>query len=106
MRGRSRRAFSLVELLIVTTIVLLLGGIFLTALQAARESARRLSCATNLRELGLGLLHHHQALGVLPPFCGGPDSTSTQVWGSPPQSVSPPWNRPRQRFRDVASFHR
>jgi hypothetical protein len=92
MWDRSRRAFSLVELLIVFAIVLLLVGIALTGLQAARESARRLSCAANLRDLGLGLLHHHQALGVLPPFCGGPDSTSTQVWGSPPQPS--PYPRP------------
>jgi hypothetical protein len=92
MRDRSRRAFSLVELLIVATIVFLLLGISLSGLQAARETSRRLSCAANLRELGLGLLHHHQALGVLPPFCGGPDSTSTQVWGSPPQPR--PYPRP------------
>ena len=92
MRDRSHRAFSLLELLIVTTVVLLLVGISLTGLQAARESARRLSCAANLRELGLGLHHYHQARGVLPPFCGGPDSTATQVWGSPPQPK--PYPRP------------
>ena len=85
MDGRSRRAFSLVELLIVTTIVLLLLGISLTGVQAARESSRRLSCAANLRDLGLGLLHHHQALGVLPPSWGGPDSTAALAWGSPPE---------------------
>ena len=84
MRGRSRRAFSLVELLIVATIVFLLLGISLSGLQASRESSRRLSCAANLRELGLGLLHHHQALGVLPPSWGGPDSTCALQWGSPP----------------------
>lgn len=86
MGDRSRRAFSLVELLVVTTIVLLLVGIALSGLQAARESSRRLACAANLRELGLGLLHHHQALGALPPSQGGPDSTATLVWGSPPQA--------------------
>ena len=41
MWDRSRRAFSLVELLIVFAIVLLLVGIALTGLQAARESASR-----------------------------------------------------------------
>jgi prepilin-type N-terminal cleavage/methylation domain-containing protein len=85
MRVRSRRAFSLVELLIVIAILVLLGGISLSGLQAARESARRLCCAGNLRELGLGLQHHHQALGVLPPSRGGPDSTATIVWGMPPK---------------------
>ena len=85
MRDRSRRAFSLVELLIVITIVFLLLGITLSGVQAARESSRRLSCAANLRELGLGLHHYHQALGMLPPSRGGPDSTSTVVWGYPPK---------------------
>jgi hypothetical protein len=84
MRDRSLRAFSLVELLIVIAIVFLLGGISVSGLQAARESARRLCCAANLRELGLGLMHHHQALGVLPPSWGGPDSTATISWGTPP----------------------
>ena len=84
MPDRSLRAFSLVELLIVIAILVLLGGISLSGLQAAREAARRLTCAANLRELGLGLMHHHQALGVLPPSWGGPDSTSTHPWGTPP----------------------
>ena len=92
MRNRSLRAFSLVELLIVTTVVLLLVGISLSGLQAARESARRLCCAANLRDLGLGLMHHHQARGVLPPSWGGPDSTATLVWGSPPERK--PYPRP------------
>jgi len=85
MSDPSRRAFSLVELLIVATIVFLLLGISVSGLQAARESSRRLSCAANLRELGLGLHHHHQSLGCLPPSWGGPDSTSTPEWGSPPE---------------------
>jgi hypothetical protein len=85
MPDRSLRAFSLVELLIVIAIVVLLGGISLSGLQAAREATRRLSCAGNLRELGMGLLHHHEALGMLPPSQGGPDSTATIVWGSPPE---------------------
>lgn len=92
MGGPSRRAFSLVELLIVIAIVVLLVGISLSGLQSAREASRRLSCAANLRELGLGLHHHHQALGVLPPFGGGPDSTASVAWGSPPEVK--PYPRP------------
>lgn len=92
MHEPRRRAFSLVELLIVIAIVILLVGISLSGLQSAREASRRLSCAANLRELGLGLHHHHQALGVLPPFCGGPDSTASYAWGSPPEVK--PYPRP------------
>ena len=87
-----RRAFSLIELVVVVAILGLLAGIVLTGVQSARESARRIHCASNLRQLGLGLMLHHEARGVLPPFCGGPDSTATQVWGSPP--VAKPYPRP------------
>jgi prepilin-type N-terminal cleavage/methylation domain-containing protein len=78
-----RRGFSLIELLVSMAIVILLLGIVLLGIQTARESARRLQCAANMRQLGLGLMLHHQAHRVLPSSWGGPDSTSTQVWGRP-----------------------
>lgn len=61
-----RRAFTLVELLVVIAIIAMLVVLLLPAVQAAREAARRSQCLSNLRQLALGALNCESALGHLP----------------------------------------
>ncbi|MGE3240205.1 MAG: DUF1559 domain-containing protein [Pirellulales bacterium] len=63
---KRRGAFTVLELLVVIGIIGMLVGLLLPALMAARESARRLQCTSNLHELGLAIQEHHDATKHLP----------------------------------------
>ena len=66
MASKMRRAFTLVELLVVIAIIGVLVGLLLPAVQAARESARRSSCQSNLKQIGLALHNYHDSFDAFP----------------------------------------
>jgi prepilin-type N-terminal cleavage/methylation domain-containing protein len=79
----SRRGFTLIELLVVIAIIAVLLALLVPAVQKVRESASRVSCVNNLKQIGLAAHHYQSARNKLPPGYIGPLDNQTRVPDGP-----------------------
>jgi len=95
----SRGGFTLVELLVVITIIAVLMGLLLPAVQAAREAARRTGCQNNQYQLAFAAIRHEQQNGFVP----GWRNTGPAGGGSPWTIMILPFIERNDIYKSVGS---
>jgi prepilin-type N-terminal cleavage/methylation domain-containing protein/prepilin-type processing-associated H-X9-DG protein len=93
-----KRGFTLIELLVVIAIIAILAAILFPVFARARENARRSSCISNMKQIGLGILQYSQDYDEQMVILGNPGNSTTPCtspWGERVQ----PYMKSKQVFR-------
>ncbi|MCA9259426.1 MAG: DUF1559 domain-containing protein [Planctomycetales bacterium] len=93
-RTVSRHAFTLVELLVVIAIIGVLVALFLPAIQAAREAARRTQCLNNLKQIGVAM-HNFEGSRKTLPYGSG--------WGSDDEDKKGLWTTELMPYMELGN---
>jgi prepilin-type N-terminal cleavage/methylation domain-containing protein/prepilin-type processing-associated H-X9-DG protein len=92
-KRRQHRAFTLIELLVVIAIIAILASILFPVFARARENARRSSCQSNLKQIGLGFMQYTQDYDEKLPFLDNeqdcPNFASAAAPDNPGRSIQP-----------------
>lgn len=100
-----RRGMTIVELLVVIAIVAIIMGLMFPVLQVARESARRSTCANNLKQLALGMTTYGEARKVLPGWRNAIQPYSSARAQSDPKLAAVSWTIPILPYIEEQAIH-
>lgn len=81
-KSHQQGGFTLIEILVSITIIAILIAILIPAVQHVRESARRMTCADRMKQVGLAMHNYHSSFNQLPSVMGG--TTASAVDGPSP----------------------
>ena len=96
MKSEKSRGFTLIELLVVIAIIAILAAILFPVFAQARESARQVSCLSNVKQMSLGIMMYVQDYDEK--FCPSRYTTIGPTRDTP----DAPWNRTKNEHTDWA----
>jgi len=103
---KNRKAFTLIEFLVVIAIIAILAAILFPVFARARENARRSSCLSNLKQIGLGMMQYVQDYDEMYPNAYYTDAAGTTFWWTmlqPYVKSSQVFTCPSSPFKDTAT---